>query len=148
MKNIIIIFLIFLYGCGYSSIYKNNNSNDLSIKILQMKGDTKINQLINNELRAYQKKELEKNFEININSEFWKIIISKDSSGYATNYQIFVKVKFEIVNNNKIENFNFEEKFNIKNITNTFEQRKYENTIMLNFAESIKDKLILKLLSL
>ena len=148
MKNLLIILLIFLYACGYSPIYKNKNSDNLNIEIVQMKGDNGINQLIKNELRAYSKEGLERSFEININSELGKIIISKDSSGSVTNYQIFVKVRFEIMNNEKIENIYFEEKFNIKNISNTFEQRKYENTIKLNFAESIKDKLILKLLSL
>ena len=113
-----------------------------------MQGDDKINQLIKNELKIYNKGKSQKKYEIIIKTDFGKSTISKDASGTITNYQIFVKANFEIKYKNKIENVSFEERFNIKKTSNTFEQKKYENTIILNFAESIKDKLILKLLSL
>ena len=41
----------------------------------------------------------------------------------------------------------FVEKFNIENDPDSFEQRRYENTIKRNFANSIREKLILKLSS-
>ena len=148
MKNLLIFLLIFLFGCEYTPIYKSNNSNDMKIEILEMQGDDKINQLIKNELKIYSKDESQKKYEIIIKTDFGKSTISKDASGTITNYQIFVKVNFEIKYKNKIENVSFEERFIIKKTSNTFEQKKYENTIILNFAESIKDKLILKLLSL
>ncbi len=148
MKNLLIFLLIFLFGCEYTPIYKSNNSNDMKIEILEMQGDDKINRLIKNELKIYNKDEAQKKYEIIIKTDFGKSTISKDSSGTMTNYQIFVKANFEIKYKNKIENASFEEKFNIKKTSNTFEQKKYENTIILNFAESIKEKLILKLLSL
>ena len=148
MKNLLIFLLIFLFGCEYTPIYKSNNSNDIKIEILEMQGDDKINQLIKNELKIYSKDESQKKYEIIIKTDFGKSTISKDASGTITNYQIFVKANFEIKYKNKIENVSFEERFNIKKTSNTFEQKKYENTIILNFAESIKDKLILKLLSL
>ncbi len=148
MKNLLIFLLIFLFGCEYTPIYKSNNSNDMKIEILEMQGDDKINRLIKNELKIYNKDEAQKKYEIIIKTDFGKSTISKDSSGTITNYQIFVKANFEIKYKNKIENASFEEKFNIKKTSNTFEQKKYENTIILNFAESIKEKLILKLLSL
>ena len=148
MKNLLIFLLIFLFGCEYTPIYKSNNSNDMKIEILEMQGDDKINQLIKNELKIYNTNKSQKIYKINIKTDFGKSTISKDASGTITNYQIFVKSNFEIKYDNKIENVSFEEKFNVKKTSNTFEQKKYENTIILNFAESIKDKLILKLLSL
>ena len=39
----------------------------------------------------------------------------------------------------------FSESLRIKNIDDTFEQRKYENIVKNNFARSIKEKLIMKL---
>ena len=148
MKNLLIFLFIFLFGCEYTPIYKSNNSNDRKIEILEMQGDDKINQLIKNELKIYSKDKSQKKYEIIIKTDFGKSTISKDASGTITNYQIFVKANFEIKYENKIKNVSFEEKFNIKKTLNSFEQKKYENTIILNFAESIKDKLILKLLSL
>ena len=148
MKNLLIFLLIFLFGCEYTPIYKSINSNNIGIEILEMQGDDKINRLIKNELKIYNKDKAERKYEINIKTDFGKSTISKDASGTITNYQIFVKANFEIKYKNKIENVSFEERFNIKKTSNTFEQKKYENKIILNFAESIKDKLILKLLSL
>ena len=148
MKNLLIFLLIFLFGCEYTPIYKSINSNNIGIEILEMQGDDKINRLIKNELKIYNKDKPERKYEINIKTDFGKSTISKDASGTITNYQIFVKANFEIKYKNKIENVSFEERFNIKKTSNTFEQKKYENTIILNFAKSIKDKLILKLLSL
>ena len=46
----------------------------------------------------------------------------------------------------KLKKFHFKEKQNIKNISDLFEQKNYENTIKKNFAISIYcQKLILKL---
>ena len=120
----------------------------MKIEILEMQGDDKINQLIKNELKTYNKDKSQRNYEIIIKTDFGKSTISKDASGTITDYQIFVKANFEIKYENKVEDVSFEERFNIKKTSNTFEQKKYENTIIINFAESIKDKLILKLLSL
>ena len=148
MRNLLFILLIFLNGCEYTPIYKSNNSDNLNIEILEMKGGDKINQLIKNKLKIFNKVGAQKKYEISIISDFGKSTISKDASGAITDYQIFVRADFEIKYDDKIENVSFEEKINIKKISNTFEQRKYENTVILNFAESIKDKLILKLSSL
>ncbi len=148
MKILLFILLIFLNGCEYTPIYKSDNSDNLNIEILEMKGGNKINQLIKSKLKIYNKVGAQKKYEISIKSDFGKSTISKDASGAITDYQIFVRANFEIKYDDKIENVSFEEKINIKKISNTFEQRKYENTVISNFAESIKDKLILKLSSL
>ena len=70
----------------------------------------------------------------------------KDSKGIASDYQLKVISKFEIIKNNESEIIVFEEQINIKNSNNLFEKKKYENTIKITFAKSIVDKLIEKLL--
>ena len=42
----------------------------------------------------------------------------------------------------------FEEKFIVKNISDSIEQKNYEDIIKKNFASSIREKLIIKLLNL
>ena len=74
-----------------------------------------------------------------------KEIISKDSTGKITNYELQVITNFQINYNEKNISFAFQEKLNIKNIEDSFEQRKYENVVKNNFASSIQEKLILKL---
>ena len=48
IKKILIIFILpFLFqGCGYSTLYSNNNDNKINIKILETKGDQEINNYI------------------------------------------------------------------------------------------------------
>ena len=114
MKNLLIFLLIFLFGCEYTPIYKSNNSNDMKIEILEMQGDDKINQLIKNELKTYNKDNSKRNYEIIIKTDFGKSTLAKDASGTITDYQIFVKANFEIKYENKVEDVSFEERFNIK----------------------------------
>ena len=148
MRNkLFIILLLLLTSCGYSAIYKNTKSNDLMINIIGMQGDTEMNSLINNELELNSNKESNNKFDININTTFEKKIISKNTSGAASSYQLSAKVEFTITTKDKKEKILFFENFNIENDPDSFEQRSYENTIKRNFASSIREKLLIKLSS-
>mgnify|MGYP005645863185 FL=1 len=149
MKNIILIlFLLFLYSCGYTSVYKNQKSQDFQINIIEMTGDIEINNLIKNELKFYSNRNSKNKYDISINSEYQKIIISKNSAGVATEYKILVDTKISINLNNKNNILNFSENINIKSNSNSFEQNNYERNIKKNFASSIKNKFIIKIFNL
>ena len=69
MKNItLIFFLLFLYSCGYTSVYKNQKSQDFQINIIEMTGDIEINNLIKNELKFYSNRNSKNKYDISINS--------------------------------------------------------------------------------
>ena len=149
MKNIIIIcFLFFLNSCGYSSIYKNQKTQDFQINVIEMTGDNEFNNLLKNELKLYSNIDSNKQYDISLNSKYNKIIVSKDSSGVATDYKISVNTIININLNNKIHNLNFKESTNIKNNSNSFEQEKYEKNIKKNFASLIREKLAIKIFNL
>ena len=80
-----------------------------------------------------------------VDTNFDKLISAKDSKGVASNYELKVVTKFEIVKPNENKLFSFEEKIDISKNSNLFEQKKYENNIKITFAKSIIDKLIEKL---
>ena len=148
MKKIIfILFLFFLNNCGYTSVYKNQKSQDFQISIIEMTGDNEINNLIKNELKFYSNRSSNIKYDISINSKYQKIIVSKNSAGVATDYKLIVDtiISFDKENKNNILNFN--EKINIKNNSNSFEQNTYEKNIKKNFASSISDKFIIKIIS-
>ena len=148
MRNIILIFcLIFLCSCGYTSIYKNQKSLDFQINIIEMVGDNEFNNLFRNELGLYSKTDSNKKYDILINSKYQKIIVSKNSSGVATDYRILVNTKIKINLNKKTENLEFNERINIKNNSNSFEQNRYERNIKRNFASSIREKFLIKILN-
>ena len=149
MRNIILILcLIFLCSCGYSSIYKNQKSQDLQINIIKMTGDNEINNLIKNELKLYSSSDSNQKYDISIYSKYHKDIVSKNSSGVATDYRISVNTKIKINLNKETKNLEFKESINIKNNSNSFEQNKYEKNIKRNFASSIREKFLIKIFDL
>ena len=147
MKKIsLFILILFISHCGYTPIYNNDNKVKIKINILNAQGDKKFNNLLISDIKKISRNDFEKEFNIKINSNFSKIITAKDTKGVASNYQLKVMSKFEIIKENGTEFVSFVEKMNIRNNSNLFEQKKYENAIKITFAKSIIDKLIEKLL--
>ena len=148
MKNIILIlFLFFLNNCGYTSVYKNQKSQDFQISIIEMTGDNEINNLIKNELKFYSNRNSNIKYDISINSNYQKVIVSKNSAGVATDYKLIAEtvISFDKEGKNNILNFN--ENINIKSNSNSYEQNNYEKSIKKNFASSISNKFIIKILN-
>ena len=149
MKNIILIFfLLFLNNCGYTSIYKSEKIQDFGFNIIEMTGDNEINNLIINELKFYSNRNSNKKYDISVDSKYQKIIISKNNEGVATDYQLLVDTIIHINRNNEDNTLNFREKINIKNNSNSFEQKNYERNIKKNFASSIRNKFMGKIFDL
>ena len=149
MKNIILIFfLLFLNNCGYTSIYKSQKIQDFGFNIIEMTGDNEINNLIINELKFYSNRNSNKKYDISVDSKYQKIIISKNNEGVATDYQLLVDTIIRINRNNEDNTLNFREKINIKNNSNSFEQKNYERNIKKNFASSIRNKFMIKIFDL
>ena len=146
MKKIsLFILILFISHCGYTPIYNIHNKTKIKINILSTQGDKKINNLLVSDIKKISRNDFEKEFDVKINTNFNKLIIAKDTKGVATDYQLKVISTFEIIKNNKNEIISFQEQINIKNNTNLFEQKKYENSIKITFAKSITDKLLEKL---
>ncbi len=149
MKNLIIIcFIFFLSSCGYTSIYKNQKSQDFQINVIQMTGDNEFNNLLKNELKLFSSTNSNKQYDISLSSKYQKIIVSKNSSGVATDYKILANTTINIKLNNKIHDLKFSESINIKHNSNSFEQNKYERNIKKNFASLVREKLIIKIFNL
>jgi outer membrane lipopolysaccharide assembly protein LptE/RlpB len=146
MKNkLILILLIFLTSCGYTPIYQDIKSSDFSINIISTNGNEEMNNLIKNELEIYFNKESKNKYDVSINTNYEKKIISKNTSGATSSYQLFVETNFSIIAKDKKNNFLFTEKINVENNPDSFAQKSYEDIIKRNFASSIKEKLIMKL---
>ena len=146
MKNkLLIILLIFLTSCGYTPIYQNIKSSDFSLNIVSTSGNAEMNNLIKNELALYFNKESKNKYDVSIDTNYVKKIISKNTSGATSSYQLFIETSFTIIAKDKKNNFLFTEKINVENNPDTFAQKSYEDIIKRNFASSIREKLIMKL---
>ena len=149
MKNIAILtFVLFLSHCGYSSIYKNQQSLDFQFNIIKTEGDYEMNNLIKNEIKSYTNTDSQKIYNIKINTDYKKEVLTKNSSGVITDYNLTTTSEVSINLKDQTKIFEFEESINIKNQSDTFEQNIYEKNIKRNFASSIREKLISAILSL
>jgi hypothetical protein len=142
-KKILSIFVfLFLTSCGFTPIYLNNNTN-FSIEQVDFTGDRQLNNFLKINLNRFKNKESNNKINIKVRSEYEKIILSKDSTGEASNYQIEAKVIFFISQSNtKIQ---ITEKKIMESMSDKFEEVKYEKSIKQNFADSITNKLALEL---
>ena len=147
MKKIFILILItFVYGCGYTSLYEEMKS-DLKINVIGMEGDFEINNFIKNNLRISSNNESTNIHIISFKSEFKKIVLAKNATGEATDYNLEMIVKFKINSSNEKE-LEFKENFKIKKNSDNFEQTNYEKDIKRNFSEIVVEKLILNLIKI
>ena len=147
MKKIFILFVILIIPhCGFSPVYQSNQIN-YQINIDKIEGDKIINNKIKSEIERISDNNVQKIFNIQINTKYEKIVAAKNSKGSITDYLLIASATFIISDNIKKETIVFQEKQNIKNNSDFVEQRNYENTIKKNFASSFVKKLNLDLLS-
>ena len=146
-KTLSVLILLFLSGCGYSSIYSNNSNLNFSIKEIILEGDKYINTVIKNKLIKYETNKTEKQYKVKINSSFDKIIIAKNKSGNATDLNLIINVNAEITNVNKdiTNSIYLSESFDIIKRQNNFEQLEYEKIIKKDLTQIILNKLIVEL---
>ena len=143
MKNItLVILILFLYSCGYSSIYKNQKSQNFKINIIEATGNIEMNNLIKNEIKLYSGKDTTNVYNLKVNTEYLKETLTKDSTGVITDYKLSVTSTFTIDLKEKTQVIEIKENINIKNQSDSFEQNKYEKNIKRSFASSIREKLI------
>ena len=112
-----------------------------------MRGDTEMNNFIKNELKIASDLNSNNIYNISYDTEYEKIILAKDSTGKATDFRLDMNVNFLIISNENRQ-ISFNENFKIKDNDENFEQTKYEKEIKKNFSKSVREKLILYLLTI
>ena len=137
-KFTIVITLIILTGCGFTPMHSKKNNNNFSIEQINFSGERELNNFLKFGLERY-KSSSDKKFFIDVESEFLKIILTKDKTGKITNYELIANVTFNIESVKKIK---FSEKKIIENLDDNFEQTKQERSVKQIFATSIINKLI------
>ena len=138
--------LIFITGCGYTPIYSNLNNKNINIQVENVNGNKNINKLIVQKLSRYQSKNSEKVYNVKINSNYKKLILTKNAAGNATNFRLNVNVQFITKINDNMEEFKFPEKFDMKKGDTIFEEEKYENNIINDMTNIIVQRFISQLI--
>jgi len=145
-KNIIILFLIVLLSnCGFTPIYIKNNNINFSIEKIDFTGDRELNNFLKSNLNQYKNKKVDNKIYIEAVSIYEKNILSKNSSGEVTKYQLDAEIVFKIKPSNK--EIKITEKKVMNSMSDKFEEARYERLIKQSFASSISNKLSSKLIS-
>lgn len=145
-KNIIILFLIVLLSnCGFTPIYIKNNNTNFSIEKIDFTGDRELNNFLKSNLNQYKNKKVDNKIYIEAVSIYEKNILSKNSSGEVTKYQLDAEIVFKIKPSNK--EIKITEKKIMNSMSDKFEEARYERLIKQSFASSISNKLSSKLIS-
>ena len=145
-KNIITLSLIlFLTNCGFTPIYLENNDINFSIERIEYKGDRDINNFLKINLDKYKNKKYNNKIFLNAETNFKKNILTKDSTGKISNYQLEAEAIFVIKSTNKV--IKIKEKKILDSKDDKFEEARYEKSIKQSFAYSISRKLISELIT-
>ena len=148
-KKFIKIFLIlFLFtGCGYSPIYSNKNVN-FSILDLKTSGNNMLNQIIENRLKSYKNSNAEKKYNLMVDTNVEKIIVSKDTKGNPKIFRIILKSKIVVSDpDGATKEKNFLKNIDYNNKSKKSELKNYENEVTKNLAEKISEEIIIYLVS-
>ena len=96
-------------------------------------------------MNTYNSNNREKNYTIDIDTNYTKNIIAKDTTGAATEYKLIINSSFKVNSNNYERLFVFQESFNMKSISDKLEEQDYERNIKSNLVNTITRKLVLQL---
>ena len=143
--SFIILLLNLLNHCDYKPVYSQQNKVDYKIVITSFTGDKEINNLISTTLKRNSKINSNKILNISFDTKYMKSSLARNTAGTITDYQANVITEFTIEKENNSENFSVNEKFNFQKMTDKYEEKNYEQTIKKNLANSISQKLILRL---
>ena len=140
-KNISLIFIIFfLTNCGFTPVYLKNTNINYSIEQVDYTGDRELNNFLKSNLNKYKNDKIDKKIFIEVNSIYKKNILTKDSTGKTTSYELEAVVIFLIQPlNRKIQII---EKKIMNSMDDKFEETRQERIIKQSFVSSISNKLI------
>ena len=103
-----------------------------------------MNNFISSKLKKYVNKDGEQ-IKLIISTTYTKTVVSKDTKGSISNYQLVANAIFNIEIKGQNKSISMEEDFIMKNISDSYEKKNYEKTIKQNLSNSIANELILRL---
>ena len=135
---------LFLSNCGFTPLYSTNKMNDINVEILAYEGDREINLNLISKLRANSNPE-GKLYRVKIVANYEKMTLTNNLAGETEEYQLQSNVTFTIIENNFEKKFSLNEKFVMKNLSDDFEERNYEESIKKNMTNLIYNKFLLQI---
>ena len=141
-KIVLIIILIILNNCGYKAVYSNKNINFNIINIKKLETN-KLNNIFEKRIKKLSNSNAINQFVLEIDSKKDISIVSKDSKGNPSRYQMIVRLNLKSTDNKdkKMEK-EFFEQFNYSSNSNKFALSQYEKNIEIILIEKVIEEVI------
>ena len=149
-KNIFLISLFLLTSCTYEPIFSNKDYG-FQLEEINFVGDREINRNIKNKLNLINtsNNNLNKKFILLINSEKERRIISKDSKGDPSKFELILKAYLEISDNSKILlKREIEKNYIYNSESDKFKLEQNEDIIIQNLSDKISEVIISLIMNL
>ena len=150
LKILTVFLIITLSACSYKPIFSENNYN-FEISEIIFSGERYINRIIKNKFDLIKKEndQNKKKYNLLINTNKKKLIVSKDSKGDPLKFDLIVTTYFEISIEEKLL---FKKEIIKNNIYNNdvdkFKLEQNEKIILENLSEKISETIISSIINL
>ena len=150
LRYLAVFFITVLSACSYKPIFSENNYN-FEINEIIFSGERYVNRIIKNKLGLIKKEKDQdkKKYNLLINTNKKKLIVSKDSKGDPLKFDLIITTYYEI---------NYEEKLLFKkeviknkvynNDIDKFKLEQNEKIILENLSEKISETIISSIINL
>ena len=94
MKKKIFLFTILFFvlqHCGYSPIYSNVENSNFNLNVIGIQGNENMNNLISSQIKKYSNHSGAKTYDLEIQTNYQKDILTKNKKGEATNFNINIE---------------------------------------------------------
>ena len=146
IPSFVFILSFFIYSCGFTPQYAGFKNLEFDLIIDEVSGDRDFNNQIKSQIKRYDRnRDNAEKIKISYNSSYKKIILSKNTKGEATKYNLKVNVIFRVEFENNSREIIFNDEFKIDKIEDTIEENNYIKIVKRNFAERAIEKLILSI---
>ena len=135
-----LLILLIVNGCGFKPMLAGSDY-DFSIKVKNSSGNEEINSKIQNKLKMLNG--TKRTFDLNINSNETRNVLSKDSKGDPAILEIVISLNYKLAENKKIlVNKSLTQKSTYNNISDKFELSKSEEMLKDNLVENLVSEII------
>ena len=146
LQSLLIVFSFFIYGCGFTPQYAGFKDLGFDLVVDKTSGDRDFNNEIKSLIKRYDRnRDKAEKIRISYNSKYEKIILTKNTKGQATKYNLKINVIFGIESENYSKEIIFRDEFRIDKIDDTIEENNYIKIVKRNFAERAIEKIILSI---
>ena len=135
-----LLILLIVNGCGFKPMLAGSDY-DFSIKVKNSSGNEEINSKIQNKLKMLNG--TKRTFDLNINSNETRNVLSKDSKGDPAILEIVITLNYKLAEKKKIlVNKSLTQKSTYNNISDKFELSKSEEMLKDNLVENLVTEII------